>query len=176
MLDVLLRNRIRVGVSLDGAAWPPTGTAGIPVAAVHFETVTRALALLQSETYRASMRDCCVPSPSRTIPVETYEALLGHAPPMIDFLLPHGTWSAPPPFRPPDASAPYADWLLRIFRRWTPRPTPETSIRLFAGIHIGCPGRVNERHGVRSVLGRPRPSSIDTDGSSQADRRADGGV
>lgn len=64
-------------------------------------------------------------------PVAAYESLLRFAPPAVDFLLPHGTWSAPPPGRPPGSSAPYGAWLAAVFDRWYRAPEKETSIRLF---------------------------------------------
>lgn len=68
-------------------------------------------------------------------PVRVYESLLGLSPPVIDFLLPHGTWSAPPPRRlPEDPSTPYGDWLIEIFDRWYPVTEKETSVRLFEEI------------------------------------------
>jgi uncharacterized protein len=68
-------------------------------------------------------------------PVVTYDALAALGPPLIDFRLPHGTWTDPPPGRPPDESAPYADWLLAVFRRWTRAPAgTRPSVRIFDAI------------------------------------------
>jgi uncharacterized protein len=68
-------------------------------------------------------------------PVRAYESLLGFSPPVIDFLLPHGTWSAPPPRRPAeDPDTPYGDWLIEVFDRWYPAAEKETSVRLFEEI------------------------------------------
>ena len=68
-------------------------------------------------------------------PVRAYESLLGFSPPVIDFLLPHGTWSAPPPRRPAqDPSTPYGDWLIEVFDRWYPAVEKEMSVRLFEEI------------------------------------------
>ncbi|MGW0663994.1 FxsB family cyclophane-forming radical SAM/SPASM peptide maturase [Streptodolium elevatio] len=65
-------------------------------------------------------------------PVEVYEALLSHAPPAMDFLLPHGSWDTPPPGRDADPStAPYGDWLAAAFDRWYDVEQAETSVRLF---------------------------------------------
>jgi len=71
----------------------------------------------------------------RNDPVRTYESLLRFSPPIIDFLLPHGNWSAPPPGRPAaDAGAPYGDWLIAVFDRWYTAAAKETGIRLFEEI------------------------------------------
>jgi uncharacterized protein len=54
---------------------------------------------------------------------------------MIDFLLPHGTWAAPPPGRVPGvADTPYADWLIEIFDHWY--YAAGTGIRLFEDIML----------------------------------------
>ncbi len=65
-------------------------------------------------------------------PVRAYESLLAFSPPVIDFLLPHGNWSAlPPGLAGANSAAPYGDWLIRVFDRWYHAPRKETSIRLF---------------------------------------------
>jgi uncharacterized protein len=69
----------------------------------------------------------------RNDPVQTYEALAGFDPPRLDFLLPHGTWSRPPPGRAPGAEdTPYSDWLIAVFDHWYPRP--RIPVRLFEEI------------------------------------------
>jgi uncharacterized protein len=71
----------------------------------------------------------------RNDPVRAYESLLAFSPPVIDFMLPHGNWSAPPPGRGPAvAGAPYGDWLIAVFDRWYSAPEKETRIRLFEEI------------------------------------------
>ncbi len=70
----------------------------------------------------------------RNDPVRTYEALARFGPPVIDFLLPHGNWSAPPPGRPATDAAPYADWLIAAFDHWYQAAGPPTGVRLFEEI------------------------------------------
>jgi uncharacterized protein len=68
-------------------------------------------------------------------PVATYEALLEFAPPTVDFLLPHGNWSFPPPGWSDSSSAvPYATWLIAVFERWYAATSRETRVRLFEEI------------------------------------------
>lgn len=134
MLDVLARHDVRVGVSLDGGAAATDQHRRYRGGHGSYSAVSRGLALLRSPAYQHVYGGLLCTVSLDNDPVETYEALLRFTPPMIDFLLPHGTWSAPPPSRPPDSSAPYADWLLRVFRRWTTPARPETSIRLFEAI------------------------------------------
>ena len=53
----------------------------------------------------------------------------------MDFLLPHGNWTSPPPRRPiGTADAPYADWLIQIFDEWYGSAPQRTSIRLFESL------------------------------------------
>ncbi|GGK94225.1 radical SAM protein [Sphaerisporangium melleum] len=97
-------------------------------------------------------------------PVRVYEELISYRPPVIDFLLPHGTWSTPPPGRvEAEAATPYADWLIAAFDRWYGAPVRETSVRLFdAIIHLLLGGRA----GTEGVGPVPAPVVIvESDGS-----------
>jgi len=162
VLDVLLRHGVRVGVSIDGDRVGsrdrvyPSGRASYPA-------VTRALALLRTDRYRTLYGGLLCTIPIASDPVLTYQSLLEHEPPVIDFLLPHGTWSAPPPARPSDDSSPYADWLLEVFRRWAATAPPRPSIRLFDAIIamlLGGPG------GTEALgLAAADTIVIDTDGA-----------
>ncbi len=99
-------------------------------------------------------------------PIRTYEALLETGPPRIDFLLPHGTWAAPPPRRPVDGGGtPYADWLIAVFDRWYRAPRKETGVRLFEEIMnvlLGGQSR-SENVGLSPVA----MLVVDTDGTLQ---------
>lgn len=65
-------------------------------------------------------------------PVHTYESLLRYGPPQIDFLLPEGNWTRPPPGRPADLRpSGYTEWLTAVFDRWYDHPVKETGIRYF---------------------------------------------
>jgi len=163
MLGVLLRNGIRVGVSLDGDRAATGRHRLYPNGRSSHDAVERALTLLRAEPYRAVYAGLLCTVSLDNDPVRTYESLLAHAPPVIDFLLPHGTWSAPPPLRSQDAATPYADWLLEVFRRWTAPARPETSIRLFAGVIAGILGGPS---GTEALGLAPADTIvIDTDGA-----------
>ncbi|SFN86775.1 FxsB family cyclophane-forming radical SAM/SPASM peptide maturase [Actinomadura madurae] len=99
-------------------------------------------------------------------PVRTYEALLETRPPGMDFLLPHGTWQAPPPRRPVEGGGtPYADWLIAVFDRWYQAPRKETGVRLFEEIInllLGGQSR-SENIGLSPVA----MLVVDTDGTLQ---------
>jgi uncharacterized protein len=163
-LKVLTRRRIRIGVSLDGGAAASDRHRRFPDGRSSHAGVERALTLLRQERFRDSYGGILCTVDLAGDPVECYESLVRFAPPMIDLLLPHGTWSVPPPGRDPrSAATPYADWLLAVFERWYAAPVPETSVRLFTEIIqllLGGPGSV-EGLGLR-------PSTVvvvDTDGS-----------
>ncbi|SQE00747.1 MULTISPECIES: FxsB family cyclophane-forming radical SAM/SPASM peptide maturase [unclassified Parafrankia] len=126
---------IQVGVSVDGdpavndrRRTRRNGTGS------HAE-VARGLRLLTSERFRPIFAGLlCVVDPVSD-PREVYESLLAWRPPNVDFLLPHGNWTARPPARGGDeTSTPYADWLGDVFDRWYPAPEHETDVRVFLEI------------------------------------------
>jgi len=97
--------------------------------------VVRSLELLTSDPFRHLFNGLICTIDPRNDPVSTYEALLQFGPPAIDFLLPHGNWSAPPPGRITGSKeTPYGNWLARVFDRWYRAPQQETRVRLFAEI------------------------------------------
>lgn len=154
MLEMALTAGIRVGVSLDGGRVATDRYRRYAGGASSYDAVTRALELLRQDRYRPIYNGLLCVISLQNDPIETYEALLSQSPPMIDFLLPHGTWSSPPPGRSPDTTTPYADWLLEVFSRWVAAPRQQTSIRLFEAI-------------MRQVLGGP--SSTEVIGLAPAD-------
>jgi uncharacterized protein len=163
MLDALLRSGVRVGVSVDGNRSAVDRHRRYPSGRGSHAAVDAGIALLRAERYQAVYAGLLCTISLENDPVETYESLLAHGPPRINFLLPHGTWSDPPPQRRPDASTPYADWLIEVFRRWTAVPRPETSILLFEAIIASCLGGPS---GTESLGLAPADTIvIDTDGA-----------
>jgi len=67
-------------------------------------------------------------------PVATYEHLVGLGAPAVDFLLPHGNWTDPPPAWGGADATPHADWLIAIFDRWFDAPRREVRVRYFEEI------------------------------------------
>jgi uncharacterized protein len=131
VLAVLDEHGYRVGVSLDGDR---TGhdrhrrTAG---GAGSHEQVMAGLRRLASDRYRHLFAGLLCTVDLANDPLATYAALVELAPPTVDFLLPHGNWSSPPPGRAPGTpDAPYGAWLARIFDHWYDAPRG-TGIRLF---------------------------------------------
>lgn len=132
-LSAFRRLGIAVGVSLDGAAAAQDRHRKFRDGRGSHTAVAAALALLASPRYRDVFSGLLCVIDLRNDPLATYQALLAHDPPKVDFLLPHGTWDAPPPGRVADpAQTPYADWLIAVFDEWYQRP--RTRVRLFEEI------------------------------------------
>lgn len=110
---------VRVGVSLDGDAAAHDRHRIRPNGRGSHAAVVRALKELTSPPFRHLFGGLLCTIDPRNPPVDTYQALLCFEPPAIDFLLPHGNWSDPPPGRVPGAGeTPYGDWLVAVFDRW----------------------------------------------------------
>jgi len=132
-LRALLSHNIGVSVSFDGSTGSDhrrfaSGAASSPA-------VIRALRLLGDYRFRRIFRGILCTVNLDADPGATLDELAEFEPPRIDFLLPHGNWSAPPPGRgSEDPVAPYGAWLARAFDRWyDARPCP-TDVRLFSEI------------------------------------------
>jgi uncharacterized protein len=124
---------IRVGVSLDGKLADHDRNRRYASGRGSYSEVARALRLLQAHPRIYSGLLCVIDL--HADPVATYEALLEFGPPVIDFLLPHGNWSTPPPgWSGTPGEAPYAQWLIAAFERWYSVPSRETKVRLFEEI------------------------------------------
>lgn len=119
---------IRVGVSVDGDAEAHDRHRVRPDGRGSFAQVSRGVELLRGQPAYGGLL-CTVDL--RNDPVRTYEALLEFDPPKIDFLLPHGNWSAPPPGRGPGEPASYGAWLAAVFDRWYSAARRETGVRIF---------------------------------------------
>ncbi|MEV6525679.1 FxsB family cyclophane-forming radical SAM/SPASM peptide maturase [Longispora sp. NPDC051575] len=145
LLDTLATHGYTVGLSLDGDQEAHDRHRRYANGRGSHRAVVAALDLLAARPGMFAGLLCTVDL--ENAPVATYEALLAFRPPAMDLLLPHGTWSSPPPRRPADGSAPYADWLIAVFDRWYDAPRWETDIRLFDEI-------------IRLVCGRPSRTEV----------------
>jgi uncharacterized protein len=134
-LELLDELDVRVGVSLDGDAAAHDRHRRFANGRASHTVVAAALDELGSARFRHLFGGLLCTIDVRNPPLATYEALLDFDPPKIDFLLPHGNWSAPPPGRVPGSAAtPYADWLIAVFDRWYRTPRQNTEVRLFSEI------------------------------------------
>ncbi len=133
-LKVMHTHGIRAGISLDGtAAAHDRHRRYRDGRGSHAETA-RALRLLGAPAHRELFAGLLCTVDLRNDPLQVYQALLEFEPPAVDFLLPHGNWSSPPPARAGIDGAPYADWLGVIFDHWISAPRRETGVRLFEEI------------------------------------------
>ncbi|GAA1008304.1 radical SAM protein [Acrocarpospora pleiomorpha] len=131
MLRLFARLNVRVGVSLDGNASAHDRSRRGPRGGSH-STVVAALRKLSGPEFRRQFGGLLCTIDLRNDPIETYETLLAFRPPSVDFLLPHGNWSTPPPgLDPRRRETPYAEWLIAIFDRWYRAARMETTIRFF---------------------------------------------
>ena len=135
ILDVLLEHNIQVGVSLDGSQETHDKHRRYRDDRGSYAEVIKGLELLTSERYRTLFAGLLAVIDVEEDPLSTYEGLLKFAPPSVDFLLPHGNWTEPPPHRSENPSeTPYGHWLTAVFDRWFDVPEQETEVRLFAEI------------------------------------------
>ncbi len=125
---------VQVGVSLDGAESAHDRHRRRPNGQGSHALVSAALRRLAAPRFRHLFRGLLCTIDLRNDPLATFQALLRHQPPAVDFLLPHGNWATPPPGRPAGPSAPYAAWLTPIFDRWYHAPQLPTRVRLFTEI------------------------------------------
>jgi uncharacterized protein len=126
---------VRVGVSMDGSAEAHDRHRRFASGRGSYAAVAAGMQRLIQDRFRPLFSGLLCTIDLRNDPIATYEALAAFEPPMIDFLLPHGTWSAPPPGRIPGAAdSPYADWLIAIFDHWYPAPRPVPGVRMFEAI------------------------------------------
>ncbi|GGP95364.1 uncharacterized protein BKA00_003838 [Actinomadura coerulea] len=163
-LAQLDRLGVRIGVSMDGDAAAQDRHRRLPDGRGSHASVSAALDDLSTGPYRHLFSGILCTIDLRNDPVATYEALLRHRPPRVDFLLPHGTWSAPPPGRAEGSPAtPYADWLIEIFDRWYGAAEPPADVRTFSDLLTLLLGGTvgNEGLGLAPV----RYAVIETDGA-----------
>lgn len=134
-LELFRELGVRVGISVDGDATGQDRHRKYASGQGSHAGVDQAIRLLSAQPHRDLFAGLLCTIDVRNDPVATYEALLGYGPPAIDFLLPHGNWLTPPPFRVPGApDTPYADWLAAVFDRWYHASARETRVRLFTEI------------------------------------------
>jgi uncharacterized protein len=140
-LELFGEHDVRVGVSLDGDEEGHDRHRRTAGGRGSFQAVRAGLRRLGAEPYRHLFSGLLSTVDLRNDPILTYEAMADFQPPTIGFLLPHGNWDAPPPGRPPDASAPYGDWLVAAFDHWYGSPAKRTRVRLFEEIMMLLFGR-----------------------------------
>jgi uncharacterized protein len=164
VLAALLRSGIRVGVSLDGDRAANDRHRLYASGRSSYDGVVAAINLLREPRFRGIYGGLLCTVDLANDPIDTYESLLLHEPPRVDFLLPHGNWVYPPPrLDVTGATTPYAEWLIAIFDRWYGAPRQETGIRLFESIIDLLLGGSSHTEAVG--LDVPVAITIESDGS-----------
>ncbi|MCI2418133.1 FxsB family radical SAM/SPASM domain protein [Saccharopolyspora sp. K220] len=164
LLPLLDELRIQVGVSLDGDQAAHDRHRKRPDGTGSYSLVANALRTLGEHRELFGGLLCTIDL--RNDPVRTYENLLEFAPPAVDFLLPNGNWSSPPPGRQRSAETPYADWLIAVFDRWYRAAEQETHVRLFAEILNVLFGGMSTVEGIG--LSPTAMVVVETDGAIEA--------
>jgi uncharacterized protein len=155
---------IRVGVSVDGDERANDRHRRDRRGGGSYTRVAEGLAQLRADDRNHLFSGLLCTIDVENDPVQTYEALVRFRPPAIDFLMPHGNWTTPPPASGiDDATTPYADWLIAIFDRWYHAPTLETRVRSFDNIMDLLLGGhpTSETFGLEPI----RLAVIETDGT-----------
>jgi uncharacterized protein len=164
MLDTLAEHDIGVAVSLDGDRDAHDRHRRYANGRGSHAGVAAALELLGTAAYRRLFRGLLCTVDLANDPARCYRALLRFGPPRVDFLLPLGNWSAPPPGRAPDpAAAPYGEWLGAVFDEWYSTPSGRPEVRMFGEIiRLLLGGRTT----LESLgIARPSVAVIETDGT-----------
>jgi uncharacterized protein len=104
-LDLFDELGVQISVSLDGAAEAHDRHRRFASGRGSHKAVAGGLERLTRDRYRHLFSGLLCTIDLRNDPLATYEALASYDPPQIDFLLPHGTWADPPPWRVPGEAA-----------------------------------------------------------------------
>ncbi|HET7018547.1 MAG TPA: FxsB family cyclophane-forming radical SAM/SPASM peptide maturase, partial [Streptosporangiaceae bacterium] len=132
--DLFAAAGVKVGISLDGSQAANDLHRRYLDGRSSYNQVIQAINLLHQDRYRALYQGLLCTIDLRNDPIDVYESLAALEPPRIDFLLPHATWDDPPfRFSTAEAETAYADWLIKIFDRWSASST-KVSVRLFDSI------------------------------------------
>jgi uncharacterized protein len=115
--ELFSEHGVQVGISLDGDQSANDRHRKFADGRSSYAQTLAALALLRRPEYRHIYAGILCTIDIANDPVAVYGALAQQEPPNLDLLLPHATWERPP-YRPAGRDSPYADWLLRIYRRW----------------------------------------------------------
>lgn len=134
VIELCARLQLSLGVSLDGDQDANDRHRLYRNGTSSYAKVVEAIELLRASKHPGLFTGILCTIDLENDPVATYEHLLSLGAPAIDFLLPHGNWSEPPPGWRDASSTPHADWLIPIFDRWFDAPEREVRVRYFEEI------------------------------------------
>jgi len=133
-IDLCAALHISVGISLDGGREANDRHRNFKNGRSSYDKVVSAIERLLASGHPQLFTGILCTIDLANDPVATYDQLVSLGAPAIDFLLPHGNWSQPPPgWEGPDRTA-HADWLIPIFDRWFDAPRREVRVRYFEEI------------------------------------------
>jgi uncharacterized protein len=163
VLELLSNYNVSFGVSLDGGEHENDRHRKTKSGAGSYTAVAERIRALQNSEQSYLFDGFLATIDVDNDPIAVYRSLRSLHPPAMDFLLPHGNWSEPPPRGRSQSATPFADWLITLFDHWFPVRHDEPSIRIFETIISGALGRstTNELIGLTPV----RLAVIETDGS-----------
>ena len=166
LLTVLRRHAIGVGISVDGDRRAHDRHRRFANGRGSYDRILESAALLRQPEHRGLLTMVICTIDVANDPVATYEALLELGAPALDFLMPLGNWTDPPPHRGADASTtPYGDWLAAVFDRWYGAPAQETRIRVLQSLVDEILGRASG-YDVFGLVPVPLVQ-VETDGTIQ---------
>lgn len=151
-VELFLELGIGVSLSLDGAAADHDRHRADHRGRGSHARVVKALELLRGADAPGLFTGLLCVLDVAADPVRTLEALFAHDPPLVDLMLPHASWAAPPP-RTAGSAAVYGHWLAAAFDHWYDTRPPGPTVRIFQEILV-------------TLLGGP--STIETVGTSPA--------
>lgn len=134
IVELFSREKIHIGLSLDGPRAVNDRSRIYANGRSTFDDVMKGVRWLLTPAGREVFRGILCVIDYRADPLEVFEFLAGLGPPSIDFLLPHGNWSSPPPGKRVATSAAYAEWLIPIFDSWFEGNHADIEIRTFEEI------------------------------------------
>ncbi len=162
---LLVRERIHVGVSLDGDRASHDRHRVRADGSGSYDDTVRALRVLGQAAHRPAFAGLLCTVDVRNDPDAVYGALAEVRPPRVDFLLPHANWDRPPDR--PHGATDYADWLITAYERWNTDDRP-FSVRIFESVEAAAMGEPGFTEALG--LGSPDLLVIETDGEiEQAD-------
>lgn len=132
-VDLFAELGVSVGLSLDGTAAGHDRHRRDHRGRGSHAAALRALELLRAAPVPGLFAGLLCVIDVESDPVETLDALFAHQPPLVDLLLPHASWAAPP-------RAGHGGWLATAFDHWYAMDPPGPEIRMFQELLVALFG------------------------------------